>query len=56
VKEEREKRGKKWREREKKRERKRERENVIKCLKTKKDERFNTLFQLSFYDLKIKSK
>jgi hypothetical protein len=30
--------------------------NVIKCLETEKDERFNTLLQLNFYVLKIKSK
>jgi hypothetical protein len=29
---------------------------VMKCLETEKDERFNTLLQLSFYVLKIKSK
>jgi hypothetical protein len=30
--------------------------NVIKCLETEKDKRFNTLLQLNFYVLKIKSK
>jgi hypothetical protein len=35
---------------------KREKEQNIKCLETKKDERFNILLQLSFYVLKIKSK
>jgi hypothetical protein len=30
--------------------------NVMKCLETKKDERFNILLQLSFCVLKIKSK
>jgi hypothetical protein len=34
----------------------RKRTNVMKCLETEKDERFNILLQLSFYVLKIKSK
>jgi hypothetical protein len=41
-------------EREEKGERKKS--NVTKCLETEKDERLNTLLQLSFYVLKIKSK
>jgi hypothetical protein len=47
------------RERREKKRGKREREkkqNVIKCLEAEKGERFNTVLQLSFYVLKIKSK
>jgi hypothetical protein len=50
----------KWGERERdekeRGERERGKKNVIKYLETEKDERFNTLLQLSFYVLKIKSK
>jgi hypothetical protein len=59
--EERKKKGEGEKERERgekeREERKRERgKNIIKCMETEKDERFNTFLQLSFYVLKIKSK
>jgi DNA-binding PadR family transcriptional regulator len=48
--------GRKQERGEKKRGEREKNQNVIKCLETEKDEKFNTLLQLSFSVLKVKNK